>query len=245
MRERNPIHEDVKKRESHLYGISGRIIQPETEPIRCAAFGGYFRYDVLDKLVLDGQLIDCFGPSIIEGTMTEDELSFAKRYEHRKYKIDYEFKKKNEIWAGTYNSFQAGSGRAECKTYLVDKDAFDIACGSPRTGDTERSEYGNLSGEESFLIEVIESKLPISEKDLHMVMSIAGNVTGDPVYKFEPKFWPDVDERFSGEGGCLPFSRKLHDDIENLINKGFLERDEEDPLVLSYSNAHMQMKLDV
>ncbi len=127
---RVPIPPGVKKRDAKLYGIAGWLSQlPDVE---CAAFGGYFRYDVLDRVLVDGQLIDLWGSSSIEGTMTENELRFTKMYEHRSDPISYRFRMQNGIWVGEYNGPETGRGRAQCKTFVAEEDAFSILCGKPR-----------------------------------------------------------------------------------------------------------------
>ena len=131
MREpRIPLPHGIRKRDSHLYGITGWISQPANE-VECAAFGGYFRYDVKDELVVDGQLIDMWGSSSIEGEMTDDRLEFSKKYDQRKDVVNYRFKKQGGIWIGEYSGVGTEKGPAQCTTFLAEIDAFQIACGKP------------------------------------------------------------------------------------------------------------------
>jgi len=119
-------HRDVK-----LYSIAGYFCQPK-RGFDAVAFGGYFRYDVLDKLVLDGQLIDRFGPSTIEGRMDDEVLVFDKEYQSRGYALTYEFTKRNGIWVGDYAGKTTGKGKAQCVCTPVLEDAFRVACGDPK-----------------------------------------------------------------------------------------------------------------
>lgn len=139
---RIPLPDGVEKRDVKLYGIAGWISQPEI--IECAAFGGYFRYDPLDKKVLDGQLIDCWGSSSIEGRFDEKTLSFTKWYDKRRYSIDYLFHLKDGAWEGVYASLPTGTGRAKCKIFLIEEDAFQIACGSPVPIENSYERQGHL-----------------------------------------------------------------------------------------------------
>lgn len=128
------LSEGIVKRDSKLFGIVGWFSQPEMD-IDCAAFGGYFRYDVKDKLVVDGQLIDLFGKSKIEGKMDETSLEFVKKYSDlSSSNIHYKFVKQNGIWVGSYGGqFVIGNGdNAKCITTLLEEDAFTILCGEPK-----------------------------------------------------------------------------------------------------------------
>ena len=134
--------EGFLERETHLYGISGWIIQPSIYgKDKSFAFGGYFRYDIKDNLVLDGQLIDPFGDSIIDrGRMDNDFLTFEKRYSQQHNLFKYLFEKEGKIWVGTWEnngSLSIDKGEAKAVTTLIDKDCFYIACGNPR-GDYKR-----------------------------------------------------------------------------------------------------------
>ena len=127
---RVPLPEGVEKVPTHLYGISGWYSQEGV--VACAAFGGYFRYGVLDNLVVDGQLVDSFGSSAITGELKDDRLSFLKIYDHRRDTIQYTFNKENGIWIGSYDGPAVGTGKAKCQTFLIEDDAFQILCGKPR-----------------------------------------------------------------------------------------------------------------
>lgn len=126
-----PIPEGVEKRDAKLIGITGWYSQTvENNGIAGSfAFGGYFRYDVLDELVVDGQLVDVWGSSAIEGRMDEKKLEFVKVYNGMAYPIWYKFEKQNGIWVGGYESPVVGSGRSNCRTFISDEDAFEIVCG--------------------------------------------------------------------------------------------------------------------
>jgi len=98
---RNQDSPEFPKRDTKLYSIVGCFDQP-SEELTAMAFGGYFRYDVLDKLVVDGQLVDMFGPSTIEGLMQGNALVFSKKYAGRQIGFHYEFRKANGLWVGEW-----------------------------------------------------------------------------------------------------------------------------------------------
>jgi hypothetical protein len=130
---RNKIDEEFNERESHLYSIVGLISHLPSE-ISCAAFGGYFRYDVNTKNVCDGQLVDPWGESemLNFGFMDDNNLKFDKKYVKRNDIIHYEYKKNEKgIWEGEYDGEATGKGLTHCITSLVDENAFAIACGKP------------------------------------------------------------------------------------------------------------------
>lgn len=133
------IPEGLEKRVSHLYGITGVIIQPFSIGEGMVAFAGYFRHDLKTGRVCDGQLIDPWGPSIMLnfGFMDEKILKFDKKYVGREDIIHCKFEKKGEgIWVGEYRGEDTGKGDVQCKLYLADDDSFQIGCGHP-----DRSSY--------------------------------------------------------------------------------------------------------
>ena len=130
---------EFEKRDVKLYGITGWFSDQPSQT--AVAFGGYFRYDALENLVYDGQLIDCYGPSNIAGRMAENTLEFVKKYNGRKNLINYKFSKNNDIWIGewsmTYSEeinekFGRTGGESQCSIYLVKEDAWNIRCGALR-----------------------------------------------------------------------------------------------------------------
>ena len=129
---KSQLPEGMEERECHLYGLTGWFTQfPLYDS--AFAFGGYFRYDLAEKKIVNGQLIDCFGPSsILEGFMDQDFFSFVKQYEDRGpgNEIIYTFMRESNLWVGDYLDLYTGKGNAKCVTYLTDKDGFYIVCGS-------------------------------------------------------------------------------------------------------------------
>ena len=123
--------EHIEWRDSKLCAITGWFLQPSLIDGK-TAFGGYFRYDVKDRLVLDGQLIDLWGPSKISGIMDDRQFVFTKKYDGRVEPIEYRFTKQNGIWVGEYKGKATGQGQAECRTFTVHEDAFNIVCGTIR-----------------------------------------------------------------------------------------------------------------
>lgn len=120
-------------RSSLLYGITGVINSPRLSGM---AFGGYFRWDKKSSRVLDGQLVDCWGSSTIEGTLANDLFEFVKKYDHRGddaiHDIAYTFRKDKGLWVGEYGGPATGKGTAQCRLYVTSRDAFYVGCGNPR-----------------------------------------------------------------------------------------------------------------
>ena len=78
---------DIPQRDLILYSITG--IFGSFQEKGCAAFGGYFRYDVESRILFDGQLIDRWGASVIHGEMNDEILEFEKMYHHDKNRFNY------------------------------------------------------------------------------------------------------------------------------------------------------------
>ncbi len=113
------------KRNVHLYGISGLVFQPQHQ-IPSFVFSGYFKHDPSTK-ILHGELIDCFGASIIGGSMDKKQLSFRKEYYHRTSKIDYYFQNKKGIWIGEFRGpCVIAPGESKCLTNLMLEDASEV-----------------------------------------------------------------------------------------------------------------------
>ena len=97
-----------------------------------------------------------------------------------------------------------------------------------------------------YLIEMIKEKIkrPVREEVFHMMMSIAGIIsiekTGKELYKFEPKTWETIDERFKTGSGSIPYSEKLHNVVESLVKKHYLVRDSNEPLIL-YKDKQLRL----
>ena len=118
-----------------LYGISGIITHDEHTDIEPAAFGGYFRLNPSDRKIVDGHLIDYWGPSTITGKMEPELLVMTKMYYTRYDWVQYELKKKNGIWVGKYGVFAESldyphfMGRARCRVQFIENDVSDIVSG--------------------------------------------------------------------------------------------------------------------
>ena len=128
---RSRIPEGIPRREVQLYSISGWFTDTtlRLEP-SAVAFGGYFRYDPQDNVLTDGQLIDIWGSSTIEGRMIERVLMFYKKYDQSQLPIGYVFNKEGDLWVGEYSHpMLKGNYPAKALTTLIEPDAFDIVCG--------------------------------------------------------------------------------------------------------------------
>ena len=105
---------------SELYSIAGVFCEdfPGIGP-----WGGQFIRGIEGDLEqeIGGQLIDCHGPSTIQGIMTDDTLEFVKRYEAGgpRESLGYKFELKDGVWHGEYKSQESDfSGKSICKTNL-------------------------------------------------------------------------------------------------------------------------------
>lgn len=105
-----------------LCSITGLFIQDHSPNI-VHYFGGLIFLDKTEWLEesFTGLLIDHFGHSSINGTISPHELKFNKEYIQKQNVITYEFEKNKEgIWQGVYSSLneRIGGGRALCKINL-------------------------------------------------------------------------------------------------------------------------------
>ncbi|MBI3334700.1 hypothetical protein HYZ97_04385 [Candidatus Pacearchaeota archaeon] len=125
-----PLPEGLEKRDSELWSITGWFEQIQND-IPATAFGGYFRLDLELNEIVQGQMIDVWGPSIIKGEMSDREMQFKKRYEFREDIIEYKFKKQGYLWVGGYQgNIGVGEGKAQCVAAKIADDAFQVICGS-------------------------------------------------------------------------------------------------------------------
>lgn len=70
-----------------------------------------------DERAFQGRLSDKWGLSQIEGTLSEEELEFRKRYDHKNSPILYSFRKEGDLWIGSYIGETTGVGGAQCEIY--------------------------------------------------------------------------------------------------------------------------------
>lgn len=66
---------------------------------------------------------------------------------------------------------------------------------------------------------------------LHQVMDLAGRGLG---LEYQLTYWHDVDKGFNSIFGTAPYSQRLHDIIESLVERGQLKRNPENPIELEY-----------
>jgi hypothetical protein len=135
------IFEDSPKwREMHIYSLAGitsvnedaiPFCNPQSDEKHLMAFGGFFRYDPISKLIIEGQLADTIGQSAMAGRMSKEELEFTKIYQNGNVQTTYKFQQKNGVWIGT-SDLGGLLETARCVTSLVSNDAFEvISCGHP------------------------------------------------------------------------------------------------------------------
>jgi hypothetical protein len=73
----------------------------------------------------EGALLDHYGSSIIfEIELTDNKLSFKKRYDHRRDVILYELEKTDNCWMGSYSGNMVGMGAVKCQLLPVDEEFF-------------------------------------------------------------------------------------------------------------------------
>lgn len=129
-----PQEWDQSWREIHQYGIVGwmsSLYGPESQEI-ATQFGGYFRFDPKNT-EFDGELIDIWGNSYIEGKLRlkKKELWFTKTYQNRPA-IEYFFEKHRGLWIGEYRMHKDKGGRvgkAEAMLTKFHNNAFGIMSG--------------------------------------------------------------------------------------------------------------------
>lgn len=64
---------------------------------------------------LIGEMFDHFGESkLFDVKITEEEVSFAKKYDNRSDIIYYKFWREGELWIGEYSGSATGKGGAKC-----------------------------------------------------------------------------------------------------------------------------------
>ena len=119
-------------------GLSVVGVSPD-EPIP-VAFGGYFKENT-DTKGIQGELVDIYGQSTIEGTLTEEKLEFTKRYTDRGVQemlpaIEYKLIQEETEWRGTYSFVERDLGKeiryegnAYGQTSVLESDAEHILAG--------------------------------------------------------------------------------------------------------------------
>lgn len=76
-----------------------------------------------DKLI--GEMSDHFGESELLGVkITEEEVSFTKKYLQRPDYIKYTFRKEGELWVGEYTGSAVGRGDSKCVVIVAPDDLF-------------------------------------------------------------------------------------------------------------------------
>lgn len=76
---------------------------------------------------------------------------------------------------------------------------------------------------------------PIGEDEYHMlnqVMDLAGRGLG---FEYQLAYWHEVDERFRSKYGGVPYSPRLHEIIEGLVQGRQLKRNPQNPIELKFS----------
>ena len=92
--------------------VKGIILQPGYP--NCLFDGDL---DFKDEHAFHGRLSDRWGLSEVKGVMSENELHFRKKYDHRNSLTLYSFRKEGDLWIGSYIGETTGIGGAQCEIY--------------------------------------------------------------------------------------------------------------------------------
>lgn len=86
-----------------------------------------------------GQLDDHFGHSNLTNMcLTDDELTFVKKYTQRDYTINYTFKRQSSgIWVGKYSGEVTGTNIARCILTPITRDFFEAHAETVHTADVQ------------------------------------------------------------------------------------------------------------
>jgi len=92
-----------------------------------------------------------------------------------------------------------------------------------------------ISDKERLVLEtLIELGKPISEDKYHMMQSIMDDSGRGLGFRYELKYWNQVNGSYRSEFGGVPFSQELHDIIEGLVERGLVARTSDNPIEISY-----------
>jgi len=90
--------------------------------------------------------------------------------------------------------------------------------------------------EKAVLLTLKELKGPIGEDEYHIIHKILDDSGMGLGLEYEFVYWEKINKDFkSGLGGVL-YSSKLHNIINNLVNKGFIERNKKNLIEIRYCN---------
>lgn len=90
-----------------------------------------------------------------------------------------------------------------------------------------------MSREETLVLETFRRLgKPIGEDQYHMlhqVIDFAGRGLG---FEYNLTYWNQVDARFTSQLGAVPYSSRLHEIIEGLVERKQLQRNPKNPIEL-------------
>ena len=78
---------------------------------------------------------------------------------------------------------------------------------------------------------------PIGEDEYHMIhkgLDATGRGLG---FSYNLNYWEHFDERLKSKFGAVPISPGLHKIVEELVEKGLVKRDPENPIMIEYSGG--------
>ncbi|MBI4176758.1 MAG: hypothetical protein HY516_00160 [Candidatus Aenigmarchaeota archaeon] len=121
-----------------LYSVAGWFSNDHVPQFkgRPGAFGGYFKKHP-NEGGIEGELIDVFGPSTINGSLDGDSLTFVKNYAQRglgvRSSITYVMRRvEGNKFAGAWSTEENGDRAtepAECEITLVNNDSYRMITG--------------------------------------------------------------------------------------------------------------------
>ena len=89
------------------------------------AFSGHFSAHPRGNCY--GQMLDAYGPSTLEGALTEDRFSFVKTYLRTGNNVWYNYQKSRRgIWVGTYDGDHVSPGTTRCILTELEESLFSL-----------------------------------------------------------------------------------------------------------------------
>jgi len=91
----------------------------------------------------------------------------------------------------------------------------------------------NLTQDEEFVLDLVKrAGKPVGEHDFHMMVKIARDTSGKKSYNFELNYWEDINKDYKTGIGAVPISQTLHEQVDSLVKKGYLERNPYKPIII-------------
>jgi len=92
-----------------------------------------------------------------------------------------------------------------------------------------------LSKDEQDVLESLRKlNRTMGEDEYHMISSTLDSAGMGLGFEYELNYWEKVDERFRSRFGAVPYSSRLHEIIEGLVEKGQVARNPDNPIEITY-----------